>query len=142
MSGRRYIDESKTVDTDGWSRWIHPKQSDYRLSCCDCGLVHDHQFRVVDGEAEFRTRRNNRATAAVRRAAKRPRENLHTDTCDARLRPAILALLSAREIRMQKVLGQISRMVIYPDDQINRTTLVAAIHMAQAAVSPSQSGEE
>lgn len=49
------------------NEWQRPKTKDYRLQCCDCGLVHSMDFRVVKGRAEFRARRNNRATAAVRR---------------------------------------------------------------------------
>lgn len=65
------------VDDAGWTDWIRPKHS-YRLGCCDCGLVHELEFRVaVDGRVEYRARRNNRATAAKRRsraaiAAKEP----------------------------------------------------------------------
>ena len=36
--------------------------------CCDCGLVHRLDFRIVGGRIEFRTRRDDRATAAARRA--------------------------------------------------------------------------
>lgn len=58
-----------TLHPDGWSRWIFPIMDGYKLTCCDCGLVHDMQFRVTDeyDRVEFRVRRNNRATAAVRR---------------------------------------------------------------------------
>jgi len=56
------------------------------MGCCDCGLVHDVEFRVIritkqfrDGGYEweecdpkkfrvhFKARRNNRSTAAIRR---------------------------------------------------------------------------
>jgi hypothetical protein len=72
---------------DGWSRWVTPVMSGYKMGCCDCGLVHDLQFEVVEvlrylpnGTFEheealdpekyrvlFRARRNNRSTSAVRR---------------------------------------------------------------------------
>jgi hypothetical protein len=74
---------------DGWSRWVHPVMDDYRLACCDCGLVHTMDFQVVlvtkkhkDGSwsykplskskyrVMFRARRNNRSTAAHRRKKK------------------------------------------------------------------------
>jgi hypothetical protein len=74
-------------EKNGWSKWISPTLSmarPYHLSCCDCGLVHDLQFRVLKvtwrgkggawmGERKagmkihFRARRNKRATAQVRR---------------------------------------------------------------------------
>ena len=76
---------------DGWSRWVPPRMDAYRLACCDCGLVHDMEFKVVekikdnpDGTWEhgepldpakyrvlFRARRNNRSTAAIRKKPQR-----------------------------------------------------------------------
>lgn len=72
---------------DGWCDWVEPVMAGYKMSCCDCGLVHDMQFAVLkkgadlpDGtwEAEemdpekfrvrLRARRNKRATASARRA--------------------------------------------------------------------------
>lgn len=77
------------ADETGWSRIINPRMGDdglYRLGCCDCGLIHDVEFKVVritlkndDGSYEyenvespeykvhFRVRRNNRSTAQIRR---------------------------------------------------------------------------
>jgi hypothetical protein len=75
---------------DGWTRWISPRPGIYRMACCDCGLVHDMQFKVVKvikGNPEkedweyieldpkkyrviFRAKRNNRSTAALRRNKK------------------------------------------------------------------------
>ena len=71
---------------DGWSRWVAPVMSGYKMACCDCGLVHDTEFIAVkvtkhndDGTWEyeeldeseyrvlFRARRNNRSTGQVRR---------------------------------------------------------------------------
>jgi hypothetical protein len=68
MSRRPYIQEQ--ADEDGWTRWIQPVRRDYRLACCDCGLVHSLDFRVRKGRAQFRVSRNNRATAAMRRRMK------------------------------------------------------------------------
>lgn len=58
---------------DGWSRWVLPVMDGYKMSCCDCGLVHDMQFRVTDDydRVEFRVRRNSRSTAALRRERKK-----------------------------------------------------------------------
>ena len=64
-----------SVNADGWTDWIKPEQPKprgvYKLACCDCGLVHDVQFRVDrDGDEHvvvMRLRRNNRSTAAMRR---------------------------------------------------------------------------
>ena len=50
-----------------WSRWVQPVRRGYKLACCDCGLVHDMDFRVRKGRAQFRVKRNNRSTGQVRR---------------------------------------------------------------------------
>ena len=52
---------------DGWGDWIHPLVG-YKMACCDCGLVHNMQFRIDDkGQINFRAQRNNRSTAMMRR---------------------------------------------------------------------------
>jgi hypothetical protein len=35
------------VRKNGWSWWQHPKMKGYKMQCCDCGLVHEVEFRVV-----------------------------------------------------------------------------------------------
>ena len=62
----KYEDLSETVDPEGWSRWVTPAPI-YKMACCDCGLVHEMRYRIDDGELEVAFRRNNRATAQVRR---------------------------------------------------------------------------
>lgn len=58
--------------TDGkWTDWICPVEQGYKMACCDCGLVHNLDFRVAeDNRAEFRVSRNNRSTAQMRRHMK------------------------------------------------------------------------
>lgn len=51
--------------------WFRPVRRQFREQCCDCGLVHVVDFRMVDGTIEFRARRDGRATAAVRRRGKK-----------------------------------------------------------------------
>jgi hypothetical protein len=51
-------------------QWERPPKN-YKLACCDCGLVHKMDFRVVDGKVEFRVYRDERATAAIRRHLKK-----------------------------------------------------------------------
>jgi len=48
--------------------WVQPVRTNYRLQCCDCGLVHRMDFRIVGGRVQFRAYRHNRATAQIRRA--------------------------------------------------------------------------
>ena len=47
--------------------WVQPVEEGYKMQCCDCGLVHQIDFRIVDGRVQFRVRRDNRATGQVRR---------------------------------------------------------------------------
>lgn len=49
------------------NEWIQPIRRGYCLVCCDCGLVHELDFRIYKRHIQFRARRNNRKTAAVRR---------------------------------------------------------------------------
>jgi len=56
---------------DGWTKWFRPYMKRYRLGCCDCGLVHNVDFRIVrEGRrfhVEIRAQRNYRSTAGCRR---------------------------------------------------------------------------
>ncbi len=48
--------------------WVRPTdQRRHLIACCDCGLSHFFEFRVVDGQVEFRARRAPRYTAQQRR---------------------------------------------------------------------------
>ena len=47
--------------------WVQPVRRGYKMGCCDCGLVHRLDFRLVKGRTQFRAFRDNRATAAMRR---------------------------------------------------------------------------
>jgi hypothetical protein len=51
-----------------YGEWTRPRMRNFREQCCDCGLIHRLDFRIVDGGIEFRTRRDDRATAAARRS--------------------------------------------------------------------------
>jgi hypothetical protein len=61
-----------------YGEWTRPRMKNFREQCCDCGLIHRLDFRIVDNrkerrapvrdlKIEFRTRRDERATAAARR---------------------------------------------------------------------------
>lgn len=47
--------------------WIQPIRRGYVCACCDCGLVHRMDFRIVAGRVQFRAYRVPRLTAARRR---------------------------------------------------------------------------
>lgn len=46
--------------------WILPIQRGYKLACCDCGLVHAVDFKVVKGVVWFRVARDSDATEQIR----------------------------------------------------------------------------
>lgn len=76
---------------DGWSAWLKPVMKNYKMGCCDCGLVHNIDFKIIkegklvkeygDGNHVFeysevsnpkyqvslRASRNSRATGQLRR---------------------------------------------------------------------------
>jgi hypothetical protein len=36
------------VENEGdWSEWVNPNAEQYFMKCCDCGLVHEMQFKVA-----------------------------------------------------------------------------------------------
>jgi len=47
--------------------WTTPVMRGYREMCCSCGLVHVIDFRIRNGNLQFRATRDKRATAAARR---------------------------------------------------------------------------
>ncbi len=51
--------------------WVQPIRKGYKMACCDCGLVHKLNFRLVPFKAgkkiQFQASRDERATAARRR---------------------------------------------------------------------------
>ena len=62
MSKYPYVDDNE---------WLRPIMKGYGFCCCDCGLVHHMDFRVIrwgrGHKIELRARRDNRATGQVRR---------------------------------------------------------------------------
>jgi len=43
----------------GWSEWVCPTHKSYLMKCCDCGLVHELQFKTF---AETTQRKNGTFT--------------------------------------------------------------------------------
>ena len=64
----------KELEETGWTEWIWPMMKGYKLKCCDCGLVHTIEFKVVKldhgHEVMYRAKQNNRSTGQVRRHKK------------------------------------------------------------------------
>ena len=50
--------------------WIQPIRRGYKMSCCDCGLVHVLNFRLRKGRIQLQAFRDNRATGQKRRHIK------------------------------------------------------------------------
>lgn len=52
-------------------QWVQPTRHGYKLACCDCGLVHTLNFRLMrwgrGRKIQFQAFRNERSTAAMRR---------------------------------------------------------------------------
>lgn len=61
MTGRKMRE-----GTNGWTRWVKPLPS-YLLGCCDCGLVHNIEFKIVNGTIRFRAQRNVKETEKLRK---------------------------------------------------------------------------
>ena len=41
----------------GWSEWVYPKpKTKYLFKCCDCGLIHEMEFKTFIGEEIKRTK--------------------------------------------------------------------------------------
>lgn len=50
--------------------WIRVTKRNHREQCCDCGLVHRVNYRIVEGTIEIQTFRDPRATGGARRNQK------------------------------------------------------------------------
>ena len=50
--------------------WVEPPMEGYLMACCDCGLVHKLNFRIVNGRVQLQAFRHNRSTAQKRRHLK------------------------------------------------------------------------
>jgi hypothetical protein len=65
----KHFPKHRPVAARGFTKWIRPAVPKYFLGCCDCGLVHEFQFRTShkDGLPEFRVRRANGYTKRHRK---------------------------------------------------------------------------
>lgn len=48
-------------------RWVKPVHTGFMMGCCDCGSVHKLDFRVVDGQVQYRVHRADWATRMARK---------------------------------------------------------------------------
>jgi len=49
----------------GWIKW-RPLKAEFSITCCDCGLAHKFQFKVVKGAVYWRAKRDKEATKLAR----------------------------------------------------------------------------
>jgi len=58
------------------NEWQMPIMKKYKMACCDCGLVHNMDFKVIDNETQkpiknarvlMRGTRNNKLTKQLRK---------------------------------------------------------------------------
>lgn len=70
--GNKEVVEVETVEMKKYQEqksgeWIQPIKKNYGFCCCDCGLIHRIDYRIITGRVQFRVFRNNRATGQYRR---------------------------------------------------------------------------
>ena len=46
MKERKRFVREFAVGPRGFSKWVNPKMRGYLMACCDCGLVHEMQFKA------------------------------------------------------------------------------------------------
>ncbi len=56
-------------DWNGWIPWQNLHQKEI-ITCCDCGLAHEHQYRNNSGVLQWRARRNREYTKLGRESYK------------------------------------------------------------------------
>lgn len=45
-------DPQPAITEDGFSNWVCPIPAGYLMQCCDCGLIHEVEFRVAKYESD------------------------------------------------------------------------------------------
>lgn len=87
-------------EEDGWCEWVCPKPVGYLMKCCDCGLVHEADFRVVryanQTTEEFEVVQDDNLQAQLRMRRKEETGYLHPHQIQA-------ALLAEQEILQHEV---------------------------------------
>jgi hypothetical protein len=64
------VKASQLVSGEEWIEPLKRGKTCIRVLCCDCGLAHDIEIKVKDGNLIMRWRENRRATSATRRTLK------------------------------------------------------------------------
>ena len=56
-----------TYDVISYGEWTRPRLRDFREQCCDCGLIHRLDFRIVDAKGRSRPSAGYEKTPQLRR---------------------------------------------------------------------------
>jgi hypothetical protein len=64
------------IDEPEAGEWVSPVRKGYFLVCCDCGLVHEMDFRIHKKHIEFRCFSAPRRTGQIRRSMKVKKEGV------------------------------------------------------------------
>ena len=95
----------KVESADDWSEWVCPKPDQYFMKCCDCGLVHEAQFRVAKyGEGDYCELVEDKDTQAQFRMRRRttPQQRTWVGLTDEDLRQIILAAVGVAEAKLKE----------------------------------------
>lgn len=65
------------------NRWHMPIMKNYKMACCDCGLVHNMSFKIIDSESQkpvngrvlIKASRNEKLTKQLRNGNSRKNKN-------------------------------------------------------------------
>lgn len=77
--------------------WFHVQRRGHKLMCCDCGLVHTLNLRIVHGRIELQTFRNRRATAASGARRRGTVTIIAQQKVMTRIKKAVTRILSTKE---------------------------------------------
>ncbi len=72
MSREKWMPKIEPAKGSEWTDWVQPIRKGYAMGCCDCGLVHTLQFKLVpygDGKHKirFRVKRDEASTKRLRK---------------------------------------------------------------------------
>jgi hypothetical protein len=86
---RRFKPIAAEIGTRKWSEWITPIMRGYLMACCDCGLVHEIDFKALEVKKQRKRdwlyRELPRPTHRV--AFRARRAEVHTRNQRKRLKP-------------------------------------------------------
>jgi hypothetical protein len=74
---RKALQNRKKYPSVSAGEWVVPRRKYYRLGCCDCGLVHKMEFKLVDSwhgpgkKILMRAWRDEPATTFLRKAKRK-----------------------------------------------------------------------